>query len=158
MLFDAYEIIKEKMPSVPHLFGAHHIAGSHSRSCVVWVPSEDEIGPPMNVGQNPKAHYSRAAGADLYIFGISGTGSKEANHKATELLLHEVLVKLHEEYSGNISFERIRWGLRQQDQWMTFGGACVLPVFIGVPVVELARPTATPKAMEPMETAILPQE
>ncbi len=156
MLSDAYELIKAKMQPTLHLFGAENIAGSHSSSRVVWVPSEDEIGPPMKVGQNPKAVYSRAAGADLYIFGFVQGGDKYAQHKVTEQLLHAVLAALHDEVSGNLTFDRVRWGLRQQDQWLTFGGACVLPVFIGVPVTEAVRPTAKPTDMEPLETEVLP--
>lgn len=155
MLFDAYKLIKSKMSLVPHLFGAQNIAGSHSTSRVVWVPSEDEIEAPMKVGQNPRAVYSRNAGADLYIFGIVPNGDKDAQHIATEALLHAVLVVLHDEMSGSVSFDRVRWGLRQQDQWLTFGGACVLPVFIGVPVTEAARPTAKATEMEPIETEVL---
>lgn len=156
MLFDAYKLIKAKMPQVSHFFGAENIAGSHSASRVVWVPSEDEIGPPMKVGQNPKAVYSRAAGADLYILGFVQGGNKEDQHIATETLLHQVLVILHQEMSGTLSFDRVRWGLRQQDQWLTFGGACVLPVFIGVPVTEAVRPTAKPTEMEPIEGVFVP--
>lgn len=155
-LFDAYEIIKGIMPTTDHFFGAEHIAGAHSKSRVVWVPSEDEIDAPMQIGQNPKAVYNRSAGADLWIFGIVLGGTKEDEYKATEALLHEVLIALHSEFSGSLDFERVRWGFREAGQWTTFGGACVLPIFVGVPVVEKQRPNVTIRAMEPIVTEVLP--
>jgi hypothetical protein len=151
-LFDYYKKIKEKM-RVEHLFGAQHIAGSHSVSCVIWVPSEDEIGGVEPRSKQPKSVFNRAAGADIYIFGVDNLKKedKDANHIATEDLLHEVLVCLHDNCESNLSFDRVRWGLRQQDQWLTFGGACVLPVYFDVPVCAKPLRTAKLKDMEPID-------
>lgn len=151
-LFDYYMKIK-KLMRVEHVFGAHHIAGNHSKSRIVWVPSEDEIGGVLPRANQSKSVFNRAAGADLYLFGVDPFKftDKDANHIATEELLHELLVCLHENCEGNLAFDRVKWGIRQQDQWLTFGGACVLPVYFDVPVCGQSQRTATLKEMEPTQ-------
>jgi hypothetical protein len=154
MLVDYFELIKSQM-RVDQLFGAEHIAASYSKSRIVWVPSEDGVGPakPRINQTNPKVTLNREAGVDLYIFGVDNLKKEDklANHRATEALLDEVLAVIHEECIGNVGFEKVRWGLRQQDQWMTFGGACILPVYFDVPVCAKPQRTAKPTDMEPTD-------
>jgi hypothetical protein len=62
--------------------------------------------------------------------------------------LNDVLVHLHDEFSGSIEIADAQWSVQEQGQWLTFGGAVVLPIFVDIPIVPAERSQATPVELE----------
>ncbi len=142
-LLDAFERVKELLPSVPHFFGAEHLAEHANPPRVVWVPSFDTFGPAKRTGRNPKNVLTRAAGADLWLWNIAGDGNDRLeNHRATEQLLNDVLALLYQEFSGSLEVLRVEWGRWQEGAWLNFGGSCVLSIQLDVPIVAPAQQSA----------------
>jgi hypothetical protein len=145
-LLDAFERLKELLPGVPHYFGAEHLAEHVNPPRVVWVPSRDTVEHAKRTARNPKNVLTRAAGADLWIWAISGDGSDRLeNHRATEQLLNDVLALLYQEFSGSLAVNSVEWGRWQEGAWLNFGGSCVLPIQIDVPIVAPTQQTAEVK-------------
>lgn len=135
-LVDLYKALAAKLPDVPQFYGARYLAAHTPPPRIVWVPAQDRFEEAHRNGRNPQAVLTRSAGLDLHIWGkAQGAPDELADQEATELLLNDVLAALHDEVGGAFEATGALWGVREQDQWLTFGGAVVLQVLVDIPIV-----------------------
>ncbi len=117
----------------PSFIGEKHIAQHDTPPRLVWVPSADSFGPPVQVGANPKSYATRVAGVDCAVWG--------EDLAKTEEMVNDLIVALHRECMSRGNYE-LRGG-----EWITAGELTnngivfLLHLAIAVPIV--GRP-ATP--------------
>ena len=88
---------------VPSFIGEKYIAQHDTPPRLVWLPTSDSFGPPVQVGANPKSYATRVAGVDCAVWG--------EDLAKTETMINDLIVALHRECvsRGNYELRGAEW-------------------------------------------------
>ena len=88
-----FEAIKEEIlkrdPDVTIELGAQRLHDHTAPPRILWVPSEDEYGPPVSKGERPVSMpgsaFTKLAGFDIHVWGADETATEELNRLFIEV-------------------------------------------------------------------------
>ena len=88
---------------IPSFIGEKYVAQNDTPPRLVWIPSTDSFGPPVQVGANPKSYATRVAGVDCAVWG--------EDLGRTEEMVNDLIVALHRECMsrGNYELRGAEW-------------------------------------------------
>ena len=111
----------------PSFIGEKYIAQHDTPPRLVWVPSSDFFGAPVQIGANPKTYATRFAGVDCAVWG--------EDLATTEEMVNDLIVAIHRACISRGNYE-LRGG-----EWTTAGELTnngivfMLHLVIQVPIV-----------------------
>jgi len=87
----------------PSFIGEKYIAQNDTPPRLVWIPTTDSFGPPVQVGANPKSYATRAAGVDCAVWG--------EDLAKTEEMANDLIVAIHQQCKsrGNYDVRGAEW-------------------------------------------------
>ena len=152
-LRDAYEAMVQALPGylpqgfpvVTCRFGADALGQQDAAPRIVWVPTTDRFDGAAKGGANPRDLYSVPTGADLHIWGADAEQrGAEYDYDAAMLLRDAVLNALHAQVRGVGGAITGGVSVPADGAVTRSGWLYVLSITVGIPVVRLPVPTATP--------------
>ena len=87
--------------------GEKYIAQNDRPPRLVWIPTTDSFGPPVQVGANPKSYATRVAGVDCAVWG--------EDLAKTEDMANDLIVAIHQQCKSRGNYE-VRGA-----EWVTAG-------------------------------------
>lgn len=138
--------ILERFPGVTFKLGAKHISKNTGAPRIVWVRDVDAFGPAVSVGRNPRAVLSRGATVVAHVWAQASPAlSLDTDDAATEYLVDVLAWAMRAVAAVEAMPQRAAW----LDSGAETGSlACLVEFTISHPVVEPARPTVQPDALE----------
>ncbi len=127
---------------IPSYIGEMYVNQNDSPPRLVWIPTTDSFGPPVRIGQTPRALRGRVAGLDCAVWGPIDQPSPAdplADLTGTEELLRQVVVALHQEMRARfgdgetLDISGAEW--LQPGQITNRGMVCLLRLALKVPVL-----------------------
>lgn len=145
--------IRERFPGVTFKLGEKHIAKNASPPRIVWVRDVDGFGPAVSVGRNPRAVLSRSATVVAHVWAKASPALElDTDDAATEYLVDVLAWAMRAVAAVEAMPQRAAW----LDSGAETGSlACLVEFTLSHPVVEPARPTATPtsQAFDPSDAS-----
>jgi hypothetical protein len=92
---------------IPSFVGEKYIAQNDTPPRLVWIPTTDSFGPPVQVGANPKSYATRVAGVDCAVWG--------EDLAKTEEMANDLIVAIHQQCKSRGNYE-VRGA-----EWVTAG-------------------------------------